>query len=850
MVLRGEISVRWVRWLAIAVLGLLALSGLAFSLFLWRPSLFVPLPDAATMRTRTVAPSSLIVDRRDQLLYELMDPHTGSHRPLKLDEIPAVLREAVIATEDGSFYRNPGVEPKAILRALWVNLRSGEVRAGASTITQQLARNLLMESQERGERSWRRKLHEVLLAYHLTRTFSKDEILALYLNETYFGNLAFGVEAASRAYFGKPVAQLDLAECSLLAGLPQLPGGAYNPLTSLRAAKDRQKVVLGLMARAGYVRAEEAELALREPLAFASARFPIEAPHFCMVVRDELARVLGEPAVRKGGLRVHTTLDLSQQLAAEEQVRRHLQLLNETTDDGPGHNVHNAAVVVLDVRDGAVRAMVGSPDYFDASISGALNAAYSLRQPGSAIKPVTYVAAFERGYTPATMIADVRSSFVTREGTPYVPVNYDSRYHGPVLLRQALACSYNVVAVKLLDRVGIEALVATAQKLGISSLDQAQRYGLSLTLGGGEVQLIQLTAAYGALASGGLLVQPRLIDYVEDDRGQVLYSAVQEPRRRVLDERVAYLITDILADRVARAPAFGDGNALELPFAAAVKTGTTTDWRDNWTVGYTSEVAVGVWVGNAHNEPMLRVSGVSGAAPIWNSVMRAVQRGAPRSFVRPSGVVEAKVCAESGLLPGAACSRRRTELFLAEDVPAETCPMHRLVAYDLANGLVAGVDTPADRRVLRTAVFWPAELLAWAEEEGLPPPTAGTAESASASGSPTATDQEGRGPQASVPMDGDGLRLLSPNPNGVYRIAPDIPLRSQQLEVVVSVPSELVPHEVSLWVDSVLWHTWAGPPYRVFWSLVPGVHQFRVQGREADGRTLSGPPLSITVSEP
>jgi 1A family penicillin-binding protein len=806
------------------------------------PGLVFRLPTASYIRGRALAPTTLLLDRNGQLLYEVIDPRAGSHRPLRLEEIPQALRQAVIATEDASFYRNPGVDPKGIARALWTNLRSGEVLAGGSTITQQLARNLLLGPEERYERSWRRKLREGLLAYHLTRTLSKDEILALYLNETYFGNLAYGVEAAARAYYGKPARDLDLAECALLAGLPQSPEG-YNPLSNLPAAKARQKVVLDLMVKAGYISRAQAELAYGEQLRFASEPFSIEAPHFCMLVRDELARILGEERVRRGGLRVHTTLDLDLQRAVEGHVQRHLAQLNQPGRDSPGHNVRNAAVVVLGTNDGAVRVMVGSPDYFDAQIDGAVNAALSLRQPGSALKPLTYAAAFARGYSPATMMTDVRTCFLTREGAPYVPVNYDYRFHGPVLLRQALACSYNVVAVKLLDRIGVEALTSMARTLGISTLGQTERHGLALTLGGGEVQLLELTSAYAALANGGWRVSPRLLDYVEDAEGNTLWRTPAEPPTRVLDERIAYLLTDILSDNEARTPTFGDGSPLALPFPAAAKTGTTTEFRDNWTVGYSTQLAVGVWVGNANNEPMSRVSGITGAAPIWNAVMRSAHPVPPPSFPRTAGLVEATVCAESGLLPGIACTHRRTELFLSENVPVAHCQMHRLVALDAATGRPAGLSCPPERRLLRAFTFWPPDTLAWARDEGLPVPPEQEDESPPALNAAEAPAEAARERDEQSPA----LLLNSPDPNSEFAITPDIPARFQQLEVVASSAPDLLLDELSLWVDGRVYHTWQRPPYRLLWPLAPGVHEFRLQAMNLRHEAVSSAPVRIVV---
>ncbi|HFB52346.1 MAG TPA: penicillin-binding protein, partial [Anaerolineae bacterium] len=588
--------------------------------------LLVDLPHPDQLYRRASAPSTNIFDRNGVLLYQINDPHQGYHTPLTLDDIPQACVNATIATEDATFFSNPGFDTRAMLRALASNLREGEIVSGASTITQQLARNLLLSPQERSEVSLTRKLREVILAWRITRTYSKNQILTLYLNETYYGNLAFGIEAASRTYFGKHAAELDTAECALLAGLPQSPT-AYNPLENPSATRARQADVLALMARHGFLSPTEADAAAREPLQFAAVPFPIEAPHFVMYVRGQLERRFGLEAIYTKGLQVYTTLDLDVQHTARETMRYRLAQLAEAKDGLPPKNVRNAAVVVLKPFSGEVLAMVGSPNYFDPRIDGAVNAAVARRQPGSSIKPITYAAAFDPAFaekygypplTPASMMMDVRTAFVTREGRPYVPQNYDRTWHGPVLLRSALAQSMNLVAVKVLDYVGLEAMTDMARQLGITTFDDADRFGLALTLGGGEVRLLELTGAYAAFASGGHRVEPTTILRVTDADGHELYRRENSLGAAVMDARTAYLITDILSDNFARAPAFGEGSALRLDRPAAAKTGTTTDFRDNWTVGYTPDFVTGVWVGNADNEPMKHVTGITGAAPIWH----------------------------------------------------------------------------------------------------------------------------------------------------------------------------------------------------------------------------------------
>ncbi|MGQ9784981.1 MAG: transglycosylase domain-containing protein [Anaerolineae bacterium] len=521
------------------------LGGSAVGLWRW---LIVDLPSPEHLYQYTAAPSTRIYDRNGRLLYEILDPHGGSHTPVPLSAIPKACIHATLATEDASFYTNPGVDLWAILRALWINLQGGEVLSGGSTITQQLARNLVLTPGERSRVSLERKLREAILAWRLAQAYSKDEILAIYLNETYYGNLAYGMEAAARTYFAKSVAELDLAECALLAGLPQSPS-RYNPLENPGVARERQTIVLNLMVKRGFITQQEANLAAREDLAFASVPFPIQAPHFVMFVRGQLEREFGLHAIYTQGLRVYTTLDLDMQRAVQRIVRYRLAQLNARREGQPPRNVRNAAVVVMNVHTGHILAMVGSPDYFDPRIDGAVNATMAPRQPGSSIKPITYAVAMDpkrpNPLTPATMLVDVRTAFVTREGDPYVPQNYDRRWRGPVLLRQALASSYNLAAVKVLEYVGVDAMTKMARAMGITTFDDANRFGLALTLGGGEVRLLELTSAYAAFASGGYQVEPVAITRVEDAQGHVLKRIISTPRQRVMDERVAYLISDI-----------------------------------------------------------------------------------------------------------------------------------------------------------------------------------------------------------------------------------------------------------------------------------------------------------------
>lgn len=834
--------------------------------------LLVDLPSPDALYDRQGGVSSRILDRNGRLLYEISDPHLGRHVPVPLERIPLYCRQAAVATEDADFYTNPGVDVRGILRAIWINLRGGEVLAGGSTITQQLARNLLLSPQERSQRTLLRKLRESILAWRIARTYTKDELLALYLNEVYYGNLAYGIEAAGRTYFGKGVAELSLAECALLAGLPQSPV-RYDPLSNLPAARNRQRVVLNLMVEEGYITPEQAELAARQWLRFASTPFPIEAPHFVMYVWSWLEQKFGAEALYTEGLVVTTTLDLDLQHTGEAAIRRHLARLARASEDTGLGDVNNAALVALNPQTWEILAMVGSPDYFNPAIDGAVNAALALRQPGSAIKPLTYAAAFTPGsdglgaaqgsplLTPASMIPDVRTAFPTRQGLPYVPINYDHRFHGPVSAREALAQSLNVPAVRVLQMVGVDRLVGLANDLGLSSFGTGERFGLALTLGGGEVRLLELTAAYAAFANGGRSVEPFAVREVRDRSGALRYrhpaadaAGQAASSTQVLDPAVAYLITDILSDPLARAPAFGSSSVLNLSRPAAVKTGTSSNWRDVWTVGYTPQLVTGVWVGNADGRPMQNISGVEGAGPIWHDFMERALRGQPViPFEEPPGLERARVCVPSGLLPTPYCPRTRTEIFLAGTVPTEPDSWYRPFRVDAATGGPAGPDTPPERVVERVYVVPPAELWDWARQNcagtaivcpypPLPPDSLLAALPASPS------DDAARVSHGSLPTEtGPSLIFVHPDNGTVYRLSSVVPQAYQSIRVAVRPTDGVAVADVTLLVNGEPLATFTAPPYEVFWTLRPGEHTFLAVGRDEKEHSIQSAPVVIRV---
>jgi penicillin-binding protein 1C len=674
---------------------LLAVLGLAFALFQYS-AIASSLPSVDDLRDRASQfETTRILDARGNLLYEILDPTAGRRTYVPLDEISPLMIAAIVATEDKEFYENPGFSPSAILRAFYQNQTSGEIVSGASTITQQLARILVLDPEEATNLTYIRKVREAILAAEITRRYDKDEILELYLNEIYYGNLAYGVQAAAETYFATSASELTLAQASFLAGLPQAPS-VYDIYSNSEITLLRQQDVLRAMHDLSveqdciYVSNQREEVCVDLESAAEAALFlldyefnvpdiQIQQPHWVHYIRSLLEEQYDPQTIYRSGFTVHTTLDPQLQAMAQQTVSQQVEALAD-------RNVGSGALVAVQPSSGAILAMVGSADFYNNDIDGQINMAVSPRQPGSSIKPLTYVAAFEKGWTPATLIWDVESEFPPsgdpddpRE--PYVPVNYDNRHHGPVTLRTALANSYNIPAVKALDFVGIydnpeteesEGLIAFAHRLGITDFNNLD-YGLSLTLGGGEVKLLDLTGAYATFANQGNLVTPYAISRIVDHAGEVVFEYEDSPAEQVVRPEHAFLISSILSDHQARIPSFGTNSILNMPFPAAAKTGTTNDFRDNWTMGYTPDLAVGVWVGNPDFTPMEGTSGLSGAAPIWTQFMQQaidlLVEGQPPEFSRPDGIVETVICSISGAEPSERCTGERREFFAADQPP-------------------------------------------------------------------------------------------------------------------------------------------------------------------------------------
>jgi 1A family penicillin-binding protein len=662
-----------------------------------------------------------IYDRYGNLLYEMWDPNEGKRVYTTLDNMPRSLIEATIAVEDRSFEKNAGVDPIGIVRAAYINL-TNQGSSGGSTITQQVVRRVLLP--EGDERTWQRKIREAILALRMTEKYSKEKILEIYLNEIPYGSLSYGVAAAADTYFGKQVKDLTLAESAMLAGLPQSPG-LYDPNVNFDLARARQRIVLDLMVEDGYITDQEADSAYAvdvHPIARA-ANVPKAAPHFVQYVRSVLEEQYGYDVANRGGLKVITTVDLDMQAEAQRIAAQQIENLRKM-------RASNAAVVALNPRTGEILAMVGSVDYTD-PVFGEVNVAVALRQPGSSFKPLTYATALQRGdFTPLTVLADLPAKFPgDSAGSLYVPQNYDGRFHGAVTMKSALANSFNIPAVKVLDALGVPAVLKQAHRMGISTLNDPSRYGLALTLGGGEVTLLDMTSAYGTFANYGYHVPATPFLKIVDRNGRTLYELDRErpEGEQALDRGVAYQITDMLSDNEARTPMFGANSPLKIDgLQAAAKTGTTNDWKDSWTMGYTRALAVGVWVGNNDNREMSHVAGAIGAAPIWHDLIEAVYKNpklkqvllkpgeteVPDKFYVPVGMVRRPVCAVSGMAPTSACTHVRYEWFTVNNAPQEACTWHQWVPVTLSNGgaTVAGEGVPASDTIERSYVIPPPEL--------------------------------------------------------------------------------------------------------------------------------------------
>ncbi len=695
------------------------------------------LPDPNRLLGRDVPESTKIYARDETLLYEV---HGEFKRTLvNLDQISQDLKDATLVAEDRNFYNHAGISITGLARSVIVDIIHWEKKQGGSTITQQFVKNAMLSN----EKFFLRKVKEIILSIELEARFSKDDILKMYLNEIPYGRNAYGIQAASQTYFNKNASDLTLAESAYLAALPQAPS-FYNPSgPNYERLQARQQYILNGMKDLKYITEEEYESAMDEEVAFQQIKNSIKAPHFVLYVQNYLADKYGEQTLQEGGLKVYTTLDAKLQEIAEKAVV-----------DGAAKNVsangHNASLVAIDPKTGQILAMVGSKDYFGKNFpencnpktclfSPNVNIATTLQQPGSSFKPYAYVTAFGKDfkYSPASMLVDVKTDFGN-----YSPDNFNYSQNGPMSMRRALAGSLNIPAVKTIALVGVDNVIETARDLGINS--QFKDCGLSLVLGGCDVTLIDHTAAYAALANKGVRNDKTSILKVVSQSGETLEEYKQNSRQ-VLDEQAVYQLTNIMSDNSARAYVFGTNSPLQLgnrPVAA--KTGTTQNFMDGWTMGYTPSLAAGVWVGNNNNTPMKR-DAVQMAGPIWNQFMREALKDTPiEQFERPSGIQNITVDSVSGKLPTQYTPETRSDIFADYSVPKDYDDVHVPVQIDSNTGLPADNSTPPERittevyKVLhserRNNPAWENPVIAWALQNGYKYPPGSGIENPSSDG--------------------------------------------------------------------------------------------------------------------
>jgi len=616
--LKATIKKLWPYALTLCLVCLIGTLGL----FAWVSK---DLPDPNKLSTRSVAQSTKIYDRTgEHLLYEI---HGDQKRTLiPIDQIPKYAIQATITLEDQKFYEHSGFSILGIIRGVIVQALKGKRLEGGSTLTQQLVKNAVLSN----ERSITRKIKELILSYRLEQKYSKDEILQMYFNEIPYGSTAYGIESAAQTYFGKSAKDLTLAEAAALASLPQAPTYYYNHQDALIG---RQQYALDQMVKLGYITEDQAKAAKEEKIVFKPLNQGIVAPHFVFFVKEMLSQKYGETIVDSGGLKIISTLDYDLQTQTEQIVKDQVEKNAKT------FQANNAAVVVIDIKTGQILAMVGSADFFNEDIDGQVNVATSPRQPGSSFKPIVYTAGFAKGYVPETTLYDVETHFKTEVGDDYFPHDYDLKERGPVSIRTALAGSLNIPAVKMIYLAGIDNVLNLADDLGYTTLKNRSRFGLSLVLGGGEVSLLEHTNAYATFAREGTKLPYSAVLKLEQPDGQIMEEYQDANPQKVIDPNIVNMTSSILSDNNARSYVFGASNYLTLsdrPVAA--KTGTTNDYHDAWTLGYTPQIAVGVWTGNSNNEEMKRgADGSQIAAPIWQKVMAAAVKNLPvQGFTAPS----------------------------------------------------------------------------------------------------------------------------------------------------------------------------------------------------------------------
>ena len=737
-----------------------------------------PIPDINDFETRRVPQSTKIYDRTGTVL--LYDVNGGIRRTtVTLDQISPYLQEAAISIEDPTFYQHSGIELKAIARAIVADILTLHFTQGGSTITQQVVKNTILSS----EKTFTRKIKEWVLAIKLEQTYNKNQILGVYLNEVPYGGTIYGIEEASQYFFGVSAKDLTLPEAAYLAALPQAPT-YFSPFGNHRDELDQRKnLVLDKMVASGFITPAQRDAAKTEKVTFVQESAEgIKAPHFVFYIQEYLEKKYGSDAVYKDGLKVITTLDYDLQKQAEKAVTDH------AASNLKNFNASNEAIVAIDPNTGQVLAMVGSKNYFDTTIDGKYNIALANRQPGSSFKPFVYATAFAKGYDPSTVLFNLKTQFaascapnnLTMGNSCYSPDNYDGKFTGPMALRDALAQSMNVPAVKLLYLVGIQNAIATAARMGITTLGTAAQYGLTLVLGGGEVKLLDMVGAYGGFATEGMHHETNSIMEVDDSHGNVLEKFTDQSTR-VLDEQNARQISDVLSDEQARIPEFGSNSALNFPgFDVADKTGTTNDSRDAWIIGYTPSIVVGAWAGNNDNTPMVKNIAGFIVAPMWHEFMAAAMSKYPSgSFIKPEPVDPNAPPIIRGIW----------------NIPGSDGQLHEILYWIDPNTPLSGV-RPANPASDPQYALWEYPVQAWASANG--------------TGSTT--------PSVILPGGGQSFSIVSPADGSV------VPTNSQ-ISISIQPSNGATISSVSYYFDGILIGTVTSQPYVTnFTPTTPGAH--------------------------
>jgi len=820
-------------------LGLLGTTLFVVLVFAWYSR---DLPDPGKVR-RLTGFSTEILDRTGKMV--LYDVYEDQDRKFtSIDDVPKYLKDATIAIEDKDFYTHKGFDPLAVPRII-KNVIVNHRLIGGSTLTQQLVKQVLLTS----ERRVSRKIRELVLSLRIERQYSKDEILQMYLNEAPYGGNAVGVAAAAQLYFGKEVKDLDLIESIIIAGLPQSPT-RYSPYgSSPKAYIPRAEEVTRRMREDEYITTEQEKEVIGKlgEVSFKGLGNKINAPHFVMYVKQLLEEMYGSDIMQSGGFKVTTTLDWDLQQKAEAVVKDEIDKVTEKL------NITNGASVVMDTTNGEILSMVGSKDYFDATIDGQVNVVTRPRQPGSSIKPLVYAAAFMKGYSPASVLADVVTEFPGKdENTPYIPGNYDGKEHGLIHLREALGSSINIPAVKLLALVGVENVLRQGYKMGMVTLEPTretmQRVGLSMALGGAEVELLDMVTAYSAFSNGGNKIEPVAILKIEDKNGSVIFEKKQLGKERVIDDRVAYLINSVLSDNNARLLTFSPNSYLNIGSRpVAVKTGTTNDLKDNWTVGWTRDTIVGVWVGNNNNDKMKNVaSGVSGAAPIWRREMLDVLSKRPdKPFETPKGVIQVEVDKVSGY-PAHDGFASYKEWFIEGTVPSGSDMIHTKVKlckndpFRLADAVSVSQGNYDEKEyvvmkendILTDKNLWQKGIDSWIIKQ---------------------TDQLFKPPtEYCSPSTDIDIKIISPGDKSK--------VDGEEVSIRLEVASTKPLSRVELFIDDTSEQIFTGEPYFLIRKLSQGNHKIRVfvrnnEGKETDktiefgvGQDWISPTPTVTVA--